>query len=1130
MDPLRLNRKDGLFIAVCLVVLAAGIVVGLKYFQKAFPEASIDFRYNRSQTETIAARYLTSLNLSPPHNFLHAGLFSYDGQAKTYLEKELGVEGARKYLGHPIRLWYWEHRWFRPSTKEEFKVYVTPEGDVVYLRHEVEEKAAGADLAEADARVLAERFLFGTMKQDSAGLGFLQAQRTGRPNRSDWTFTWRARGVEPVKGSEYRYEVTVIGDRAGGYREFLHVPEAWQQSFGRLRSFNEMAGNFSGVGLLLTAIAMLAVFVIRTRRRVIAWRTSIAFGIVAAALILLNQINDLPLELYFYDTTTSWPGFIVRTILMNLLGSLAQGVLIFLLTAAAETVYRERYGSHLSLPKMFTPRGLGTKTAFKNLLLGVTLTSFFFAYQIVFYLVANRLGAWSPSEVPYDNLLNTAMPWLAVLFIGFFPAVTEEFISRGFSIPFLQKAFRNRLTWLALLIPAFIWGFGHSTYPNEPFYIRGLEVGLAGVVIGIVMLKFGILACLVWHYTVDAMYTAMLLFRSHNAYFILTAAVATGLLAIPLIVAFLAYLRRGRFAPEQGTLNADIAAVAPPEPVAPVPVPVSVEPAATVYSTIGSRRRILAVAILAAGVVAALVPVKRIGDFLSYPISKDQAIRLVADSLRAVGWANPDTLKIAAFIRETGDESPSSSLVYLLKHTGSVEKFNRITDERLGEGRWKVLVWKPENRLRYMGTVHARSGRIESLYALLPEEMPGDSLTQDSARSLIAGVLTKRGEDLSKLNEKDYRQYTRPKRIDQSFTWEARDGDPRNVAEAKYRRSGSVNGRYLSVGNRPWYKIPEAWERERQATTALRAVRQWLHYVVIGGIVVWAAVMLIARTRRGLVPWKKALLLSIVPGVVALLVALNQLYLGQEEYFNNIEVPWGVFQTGQIVAVVTSFIVGYLLFALGLALLGGLYSDRLHELRRDERRAAVLDGMLVAAAGAGVLLLLRSIEAWLTASLSGWVAFAGWQVPDWMAGPLPLLDLVGRALARMLMITVLVSFFAYLWTGPMRKPIFRTALIVAGVLFLLPSAAVDSYEWAFACLMGLVTVVAIWASVRFLVAGRAVLMICMVAGYVLFRYAADAIQLGNASVTLQGWVFVVLAVVALVIWLQHSGGKRRAGA
>jgi hypothetical protein len=77
------------------------------------------------------------------------------------------------------------------------------------------------------------------------------------------------------------------------------------------------------------------------------------------------------------------------------------------------------------------------------------------------------------------------------------------------------------------------------------------------------------------------------------------------------------------------------------------------------------------------------------------------------------------------------------------------------------------------------------------------------------------------------------REDARPKRVDHVFNFEAKDGDPRNVAEAKYRRDGSVNGKYVSVGRRGWYKIPETWERARNATTAVRAVRQWLTVAAI---------------------------------------------------------------------------------------------------------------------------------------------------------------------------------------------------------------------------------------------------------------------------------------------------------
>ena len=56
------------------------------------------------------------------------------------------------------------------------------------------------------------------------------------------------------------------------------------------------------------------------------------------------------------------------------------------------------------------------------------------------------------------------------------------------------------------------------------------------------MLRFGIMATLIWHYSVDALYTAFLLLRSPNHYLMVSGGVAAGIMLIPLIVALAAYL------------------------------------------------------------------------------------------------------------------------------------------------------------------------------------------------------------------------------------------------------------------------------------------------------------------------------------------------------------------------------------------------------------------------------------------------------------------------------------------------------------------------------------------------------------------------------------------------------------
>ncbi len=139
-----------------------------------------------------------------------------------------------------------------------------------------------------------------------------------------------------------------------------------------------------------------------------------------------------------------------------------------------------------------------------------------------------------------------------------------------FSIPFAER-FLPR--WAAVVVPALIWGFAHSTYPNQPFYIRGVEVGFAGILIGAVMLKADIFPLLVWHFTVDAVYTALLLLRSSNPYFVVSGAAASLVLLIPLLGSLVLYFRRGGFTPEEDLTNAATgSAPAPPHVEEPVPI------------------------------------------------------------------------------------------------------------------------------------------------------------------------------------------------------------------------------------------------------------------------------------------------------------------------------------------------------------------------------------------------------------------------------------------------------------------------------------------------------------------------------------------------------------------------------
>src|SRR5690242_7295041 len=76
------------------------------------------------------------------------------------------------------------------------------------------------------------------------------------------------------------------------------------------------------------------------------------------------------------------------------------------------------------------------------------------------------------------------------------------------------------------------------------------------------MMRWGILPTLVWHYSVDAMYSAMLLLRSQSLYYRLSGAASAGVVLLPVAVALIAYWRKGGFEPETGLRNGDEAPLA----------------------------------------------------------------------------------------------------------------------------------------------------------------------------------------------------------------------------------------------------------------------------------------------------------------------------------------------------------------------------------------------------------------------------------------------------------------------------------------------------------------------------------------------------------------------------------------
>ncbi len=944
-----LSSTDRRTIAIAVTVAAISLAIGVKYFSHAFPEAAIEFRVNRDDSTPLALKFLAerAWNIQ---GYRHAAVFEYDDNAKVYLERTQGLERMDTLSRGPIQLWHWSHRWFKPQQKEEFRVDVSPAGQVVGFDHDVLESAPGANLEPAAARAIAEKFLLEVMRRDLAGLEFVDTQIEKRQARTDHSFTWKQKNIELGEGS-WRLEVEVDGDQVGGYREFLKIPEGWTRDYEKLRSRNNAAQVVDEVPWILLCIVGLALLIQRVRKRDVPIRLSIGFGLVAAILYFLGQLNTFSLAEFGYRTTDPYSSFVSTYVRDNLLSALGLGALIFLLLASSEPVYRDAYPGALSIRGYFSWQGLRTRSFFLANVVGIAMTFFFFAYQTVFYLAADKLGAWAPADVPFSDLLNTRFPWVMVLFMGFMPAVSEEIQFRAFAIPVLRRFLKSGPA--AVVLSAFIWGFLHSAYPNQPFFIRGLEVGLGGIIVGVIMLRFGILATLIWHYSVDALYTAFLLICSPNHYLMLSGAAAAGIMLIPLIVACGAYLKTGSFSDEGPLLNGAGKVAAPPheEPAAIVDAPL-------VYEPLRKSRLMLAGALTLIFTALASIPVYQFGKGSFLRESPHDALSIADDFLRH-RQIDPATYRHVVWVSENIDPQ---ALRYIAERK-SLERSDQIYRQATRLALWHVRYFRPLEKEEYLVYVDPGSGEVFGYHHMLAEDAPGAKLTSDQALELAAGAVREHGYRLEDFDLQDSEAQERKAREDYTLVWQAKPGDSRNVGDAHYRLDVNIAGDQV-VGFSRFFKLPEEWVRERQSNRLINFVLKGASILMAIALVAVGLILFVSQVRSGRMPWKRSAKFGVGVTMLFLASTLNEISMFDQNYDTLSPLNLFYVQVGVSVIVIPLVmgLIAWLLLGLAASFYPAAWGLWRGPARRVWRRDALVVGILSVATGAG----LARLEALLT--------------------------------------------------------------------------------------------------------------------------------------------------------------------
>ena len=870
--PFSFSRSEVRALLLILLAGLVGLVVGVRLYRAAFPEASIDFEVSREEAQRLAGVFLRQQGggAFDPAVYRATTVFRHDDNAKVYLERELGLGQANALMGSgAVAVWRWESRFFRPLQKEEFRVSLSPSGRVIGYRHEVEEKAAGANLDRAEAQPIAENFL-SSLGVPLAEYTLIEGTTNKRDNRTDHTFTWERNGFK-AKEATYRLSVTVQGDRADGYREFLKVPEAWQRDYQTLRSKNELTQTVAMVLFVALGIALVVVLLTELRRKQVTWRFGLFAGVLVAVTLIGAVLNSLPLTLAGYPTQQPLSSFYAGQVIGAIIGALALAGVIALIGAAGETVYRQGHPGQVAPRKLFSAASLRSKSYFEASVVGYAIPMIMLGYEVVFYLLGRKVGVWAPAGIKHTDAVSTALPWIYPLTVGLQASIFEEFVFRLFAIPFLRRHLKS--TFLAVFLPAVVWAFGHSNYPQQPFFIRGVEITVVGVVLGYAFLRYGILSTLIAHYVFNALMVGLFLFRSTSLYFWTSGVIVVGLMLVPFVPSALSLARR-RFEASPDILNAAASgAVQAQLEVSPAEAaPVQEAPAEGVAPDVGEAaltpgrvKAILGVAVVSALLLAA-VQVERFLDFLRFDVNREEAVGVAEAFLKGRGVETSPFRRVATTSLHTGLD-----VRYIWRFAG-LDTLNDVYQRRLSALSWQVRFFRPLQKEEYTVRV-GPDGALQGYTHAVEEKAPGATLSQEEAMVVARESFKKRGVSLDPYKLVEATNHKRDNRMDHVFVWE---DSTTKIREGAFRMRVTVQGDE-AMGWWVFFKVPEAWEREEMKQTLRQTILGGLLGLLIFGVVVYLVVLFGKQVAGRAIRWRFALTAAAILAALGLVGKLNNL-------------------------------------------------------------------------------------------------------------------------------------------------------------------------------------------------------------------------------------------------------------
>lgn len=494
-----LSRVPKILQAVLLLLLAvSGLLMYVINVEQTSPVASVDLRLSRKDVTSKAKQY-ASLNNFDTANCIESTVFNCDQSVKTFLEYRLGLKEANRLMRADTPVWYWSTRFCRPKAHEEFTTRLSPDGRLVGLEHVIQHERPLKSLTHEEAKKVAEQFVEGVAGYELQEFRLFEDDTVPRSHRTDHSFTWL--DSKRVDGAGIFISVDISGTTVSKFSRALGTPESWDSDYRGLRSCNEALQSVANVAHWTLLICAFGVVLAGISKREINLRLTFVVASLVTGLEVTNTFNSLPYEFAAFDKAEPVSDFWIELLGKALSTGFWQMLETFLVVAAGEHLYRKAYPDKVALNHIFAPAAMRLPDVQKQVLIGYAAAGAWLGWNTIYYLVGKSFDFFSPLDWPLEAVLSSAFEMLNAVNVGVSASINEEFMYRAVALLLLQRLVKN--FWMANIIQAAAWSFGHSNYPQEPPFVRGMELLMPGLVGGWLIRHYGILPCLVGHYLYD---------------------------------------------------------------------------------------------------------------------------------------------------------------------------------------------------------------------------------------------------------------------------------------------------------------------------------------------------------------------------------------------------------------------------------------------------------------------------------------------------------------------------------------------------------------------------------------------------------------------------------------------------